>query len=216
MDNCQTYGEKAVKLLIFDMGGVIIRDFGVVDKMASLLGIPLEDLKSEYRHYDFPLMDGVVSEESFLGHLEQVFHIEISGNPLKTLFTPVLNMPVVNLIGKLRSTHPELRIVCGSNTIDSHWSTLQFLHWTSLFDSCYASHLMGVSKPLPEFFIRILDSEHVKPEEAVFVDDYEENLIGASHVGITAIQYFTPKSEDVFDETSLDCALASQLEAMLK
>lgn len=216
MSNCKKEERNKVKLLIFDMGGVMIRDFAVIDKMASLLGIPLDELKLEYSHYDFPLMDGVVGERTFLDHLEDVFHVRIVDNPLKSLFTPVLNMPVVNLMKKIRSEHPDVKIVCGSNTIDSHWSTLQFLHWTSLFDSCYASHLMGVSKPLPEFFIRILDSEHVKPEEAVFVDDYEENLIGASHVGITAIQYFTPKSEYVFDETSLDCALASQLEAMLK
>ena len=216
MSNCKKVERNKVKLLIFDMGGVMIRDFAVVDKMASLLGIPLEDLKSEYRHYDFPLMDGVVSEESFLGHLEQVFHIEISGNPLKTLFTPVLNMPVVNLIGKLRSTHPELRIVCGSNTIDSHWSHLQVLHWTQFFDTCYASHLMGVSKPLPEFFHRILRSEKVSPEEAVFIDDYEENINGARRAGLNAIQYFTPDSKDCTDFACMDLILAPQLEAVLK
>ena len=58
-----------------------------------------------------------------------------------------------------------------------------------LFDAIYASNKMGVSKPHRDFYRYILMSEGVKPEDAVFIDDTEENVISADKLGIYSIWF---------------------------
>jgi len=53
---------------------------------------------------------------------------------------------------------------------------------------------MGISKPNPDFYRYILKEEGVKPEEAVFVDDTEENIIAARNIGIKSILFKAPHS----------------------
>ena len=48
---------------------------------------------------------------------------------------------------------------------------------------------MGISKPNPDFYWHILRSEGVKPEEAVFIDDTEENVLSAQKIGINSILF---------------------------
>lgn len=48
---------------------------------------------------------------------------------------------------------------------------------------------MKERKPDPEFFERILTAEGLAPEEAVFIDDLEENIRGAERVGIRSIHF---------------------------
>jgi len=58
-----------------------------------------------------------------------------------------------------------------------------------IFDAVYASNRIGRSKPGPDFYSYILEVEEYEPGQAVFVDDSEENVIGAKNVGLTAIQF---------------------------
>jgi len=58
-----------------------------------------------------------------------------------------------------------------------------------VFHRVYASHLMGVAKPDPEFFRRILREESWRPEEVTFVDDMAKNVEAAAGLGIHAILY---------------------------
>jgi FMN phosphatase YigB (HAD superfamily) len=192
-----------MKLAIFDMGGVVIRDFAVDRKMASLLGVDYEDFMVEYRHYDFPLMDGTVSEGQFYSHLEHVFGLKVPGNPFGDLFRPILNAPIVQLMSKMRSAMPDAAIVCGSNTIKSHWDYLEQKGWLRLFDRAYASHLLGVSKPQRAFFETIVKSEGVKMSDAVFIDDYQENIDGARRCGLEAVLYRPGFESDLSSELGL-------------
>ena len=58
-----------------------------------------------------------------------------------------------------------------------------------LFDAVYASNKMGMSKPHQDFYRYILSSEGVKPEDVVFIDDSEENVISAEKLGIHTIWF---------------------------
>lgn len=55
----------------------------------------------------------------------------------------------------------------------------------SFFSSCY----VGLRKPDPKIYQLALDVLRVKPEEAVFIDDREENAKAAAALGIQAIRY---------------------------
>jgi len=53
----------------------------------------------------------------------------------------------------------------------------------------YASHLMGVSKPEPDFWLRILEAEGRTAEQAFFVDDFAENVDAARRLGIRSHRF---------------------------
>jgi putative hydrolase of the HAD superfamily len=57
------------------------------------------------------------------------------------------------------------------------------------FDNCYYSHKIGFKKPNLDSFEYVLKSAGFKPEETVFIDDSEENVLAASKLGIIPFHY---------------------------
>jgi putative hydrolase of the HAD superfamily len=53
---------------------------------------------------------------------------------------------------------------------------------------------MGISKPDPDFYRYILKKEGIKPENTVFIDDSEENVLSAQKIGINSILFTDPDS----------------------
>lgn len=81
-----------------------------------------------------------------------------------------------------------------SNTYDGHvdW-LLDNVPELLSFDSVIFSNVIGYAKPGPEIFKIALAQLDVKPEDAIFVDDIEENVRGAERVGIKGIHHTTWK-----------------------
>ncbi|MEK3903274.1 HAD family hydrolase [Paenibacillus sp. FSL R7-0179] len=55
------------------------------------------------------------------------------------------------------------------------------------FDNMTLSFELGESKPNPGMFSHALDAMHLPATETVFIDDYEQNLEGATALGIQAV-----------------------------
>jgi epoxide hydrolase-like predicted phosphatase len=60
------------------------------------------------------------------------------------------------------------------------------------FDSITLSCEEGVMKPDPRIFQVALGRAGVKPEEALFVDDFIENVEGARAVGMSVVHFSDP------------------------
>uniref|UniRef100_A0A7C1FIE4 Hydrolase n=1 Tax=Caldilinea aerophila TaxID=133453 RepID=A0A7C1FIE4_9CHLR len=61
---------------------------------------------------------------------------------------------------------------------------------TDAFDLLVGSAYEGILKPAPEiFFLRTLERLERQPEEAIFIDDFAQNVAGARAVGMFAVQY---------------------------
>jgi epoxide hydrolase-like predicted phosphatase len=70
------------------------------------------------------------------------------------------------------------------------------------------SHEVGVSKPDPRIYRLACERLAVAPEDTIFLDDVEENVEGASAVGIRAI-LFTDTRQAIADvEAVLSAAVA--------
>jgi HAD superfamily hydrolase (TIGR01509 family) len=59
-------------------------------------------------------------------------------------------------------------------------------HLAERFETVLASHHLGVRKPDPAFYERLLAVEGLAPSQVVFVDDREVNVEAAREVGIAA------------------------------
>ena len=58
-----------------------------------------------------------------------------------------------------------------------------------LVDGGIYSYDVGYRKPEKEIYHIACDSAEVNPENSIFIDDLEENIIGANKVGIKGIHY---------------------------
>jgi 2-haloacid dehalogenase len=61
-----------------------------------------------------------------------------------------------------------------------------FLNW---FDGIVVSGTEKMRKPVPAFYQLLLDRYHVKPEEALFIDDNLRNVLAAEKLGIRSIHF---------------------------
>ena len=174
-------------LFIFDMGNVVVRNVHMLGKISRRLGLDKEELRSDYRNYDFAMMDGTLPVEAYWEHVRTKFGITVEGNPFAKDFTPHFNEEVVNLIKALRSEGK--RVVCGSNTFAPHWDILERMGALALFDKSYASHEMGISKPARQFFEHVLAKEKAEAEKTYYIDDYEENIVQAATLGLKCLLY---------------------------
>lgn len=105
-------------------------------------------------------------------------------------------------IGALRSAGH--RIVCASNTFEPHWSIIKKRGLDAVFDKCYLSHEMGLTKPSAAFFRHIMKSEDVQPEEMMFIDDMKENIDAAKQLGIRTLWYHAGGDDSVL-MTNFSC-----------
>ena len=174
------------KLYIFDMGGVLCRDFNDIPVISNYLGITEENF-FVYAGENFrELLDGKINSNEFWVRFSLRYGKKIDEELFGKFFNPGIIQGTKDIIEQLRNNS---RVVCGTNTIDSHYYYLLNQGDYDIFDEVYASNLMGISKPDPDFYRYILKKEEIKPENTVFVDDTEENIISAQKIGINSILF---------------------------
>lgn len=182
-----------IELCIFDMGGVVCRNFDIGPKAAEALGMPL----GAFRAYAAPMMDafmrGELGAAEFWKRFEDATGARVKEDYWTTLFRPALDIPTVELAREL-AAGGRTRVVCGTNTIPAHYAVHERLGQYGCFARVYASHLMGVAKPHGDFWRRILREEGVGADRVFFVDDNPENVEAARRLGIESRFYVSAES----------------------
>jgi len=174
------------KLYIFDMGGVLCCDFNDIPVISNYLGITEENFFIYSGENFRKLLDGKINSNEFWVRFSLKYGKKVKEELFGKFFNPGIIQGTKNIIEQLKSSS---RVVCGTNTIDSHYYYLLNQGSYEIFDEVYASTLMGISKPDPDFYWYILNQEKIKPENTVFVDDTEENIISAEKIGISSILF---------------------------
>jgi glucose-1-phosphatase len=169
-----------IDLFVFDLGGVLVNNFDVIPEAARRLGMTEAEFRSQARVDMESYMSGRMDANAFWDRFAARTGIRAPENYWATLFQPVRDPEVEALV---RALKPFGRVVCGTNTIDVHYDALASAGCYDAFDAVYASHRMGVSKPDPGFWRRILESEEKPAGRAFFTDDMEENIQVARGLG---------------------------------
>jgi putative hydrolase of the HAD superfamily len=173
--------------LIFDMGGVLSLAPDIAPAMAETMRVPLEPLRGFTRAHIDALTTGAESTAEFWRALNGHFGTDQQEDLLVTLFRPVIDAKVEQLIRDLKAAGR--RVVCGTNTFEGHYGAHVRNGDYGVFDAVYASHLMGVAKPSAKFFEYILVREGWQPEDTFFIDDARENVDAAARLGIRSFLY---------------------------
>ena len=191
-------------LFIFDMGGVVTNTF-LLTQLYKKLNITTEDffkLCSSGEQDIWNLFQtGKINPQQFWTQFnervaaskdEKYKNVPVVENDLFRLyFHPSKNPETVELIQQLKKKH---RVVCGTNTIDSHWENHMERGDYAFFNQTYASNKIGCAKPDPHFFELILEAEQAAAEDTFFTDDRADNVSAAASLGIHA-ELFTSAAE---------------------
>lgn len=184
-------------LFIFDMGGVVTNTANLAERISKELNISKEtfqnisgmDIDSKDSLFA-RLSNGQISAKTFWEEFSKKSGCKILTDYWHVFFHADYIQGTVDIINSLKKKN---RVVCGTNTIESHYLNHLERGDYSIFDQTYASNILGYSKPDLAFWKIILLSENVKPEEAFFIDDRIDNCEAAKSLGINTHHFVSPE-----------------------
>lgn len=195
-----------IRNIIFDLGGVLLEiDFALTGKAFEKLGV--HDFLSLYNQYhadtffsDFE--KGKVPDEAFFNHIRQICDCHhLSNEQIRDAWNALLIRFPEERVEWLFKIAKKYRIFLFSNTNSIHyqWFVAAFEKQTGkAFNDCfikaYYSHEMGLRKPDAASYRFILDEQHLLPNETLFIDDTEKNVIAARALGLSAIHLVKPQT----------------------
>jgi putative hydrolase of the HAD superfamily len=103
---------------------------------------------------------------------------------------------VIELIEKLKSEGLRLSIL--SNMFPYQAKIIKEMNGCSLFDDLFFSCEKGLKKPDLEFYELAIREMNVRPQECLFIDDKEENLLPAEKLGMKTV--LAKKQEQVVED----------------
>ncbi|MCY1721022.1 HAD family phosphatase [Prolixibacteraceae bacterium Z1-6] len=188
-----------IKNIIFDLGNVLLNlDFDASIKAFQKLGSDGEvlDHKNAYSHpvfYNFEV--GKISPAEFRTGIRRILNRpDISDETIdRAWYAMILDIPAKR-VKVLQELDKKYNIYLFSNTNQIHIDNLlqEFkaehgIDFPSLFKGVYYSHEIHDRKPELSSFKKVIELSGVKPEETLFVDDLEKNIIGAEQAGLKTL-----------------------------
>lgn len=183
-----------IKAVIFDMGGVILRsdDRKPRQELAKKYGLSAEEL--EEMVFDSPSAKvATVGQISEREHWKEVFaSLKVSPEDEQAFQDAFWAGDSCDegLIQFLRDFRPHIKTGLLSNAWSGAREMLTHKYKViDAFDTSIFSFEVGMAKPDPAIYHYILDLMQVKPEEAIFLDDFERNILAANQVGIHGVRF---------------------------
>ncbi len=196
-----------IKTVIWDMGGVFLRseDWTPRKELTSQYGMTLETM------HDF-VFNSESGKLAMLGKIDEETHwhnlggqLRISDETLKDFRDQFWGGDKVDyeLIDFIRS----LKLNYTTGLLSNAWTGARHVLTKSkpcidAFHIAVFSCEIGMAKPDPAIYKYILRLASTKPEEAIFVDDFIENIEAANQLGIHGILFKNAK-QAINDVTTL-------------
>jgi len=195
-----------IKGVIFDVGGVLLRthDQGGRRKWETRLGLKPGELARL-------VFDSELGRSAQLGQasLEEVWAwvgTRLSLNPAQLTILKRDFWAGDRLDRELCDYIRELRLRFRTGMLSNSWARdgwamAQKLGFADCFDVFVTSAEIGVMKPNPRIYHVALQRLGISPPEAIFVDDFVENVEAARRLGMQAIHFVDPlQARDELDE----------------
>lgn len=185
-----------IKSLFSDFGGVLMRTRTAGSRRALERRLNVAPLTLEDRVFSCEMsqraMRGEISEAALWQYLESDLNMARYGLTWQEFQRQFFIEDFLDedLMGFLRGLRPALKIGLISNA----WSGLRdVLHTTvpiaDAFDTLLISAEEKIMKPDPRIFHAALERLGVQPQEAIFLDDFSENIEGARAVGLIGVPF---------------------------
>ena len=176
------------KTIVFDLGGVVFfldgSSYKGREKMADSLGLDKEKLHKIWFEKKDLLVTGKMDEEEFLKEIVKISEKPISLEDIKIKIREnnIVNEEMLSLLRKLK----ENNLLVALNNEIKEWNEYRISKFklNDYFESIISSCDVGVAKPDIKIYEILLDKLKKSPEDVIFIDNREENLIPAEKLGI--------------------------------
>jgi putative hydrolase of the HAD superfamily len=144
------------------------------------------------------LEKGSITEDYFRNSIRKITGLNMSDDKLDYTWNQIIGDYPPHRIELLKNIQNNYKTYILSNTNSIHYRKYiqQFkeesrFDFVSLFSNTYWSFQFGKRKPDPDPFYHLLNTENIKPEETLFIDDSIQNIIVARKLNILAF-HLTP------------------------
>jgi putative hydrolase of the HAD superfamily len=180
--------------IVFDLGGVVFNW-----QPETIIKSVFEDLetrnlvrKEVFEHPDWVELDrGTISLEQAIDRGATrtglpLHDIERLLNAVPRFLTPIEQ--TIELIRQLRNTTNRLFVLSNMHLASIAYLEKQFKIW-EMFEGVVISSRIQKVKPESQIYEHLLNLYQLKPDETIFIDDMQENLLAASSMGIQTIRF---------------------------
>ncbi len=187
-------GQSEIKAVIFDVGGVLLRteDQTSRDILSKKYGVTRDELSRLVFDTDISNKStiGELEEEAVWNHVAEHFGMnEKEKEEFKKAFWEGDSLDK-QLLEYVRSLRGKYRVGLLSNAWSGARASLEGKYkFMDAFDVIVFSSEVGLAKPDAAIYQLVLERLGVEPREAVFVDDFSENVEAARASGLHAIQF---------------------------
>jgi epoxide hydrolase-like predicted phosphatase len=187
----------SIRAVFFDLGGVIMRTEYQVPRQHLA-----ERLNMEYEDIVRIVFDSPSGKQASVGALTAAQHwdavlkrLRLPRTELGTVRDEFFGGDIIDL--EILATLRDLRSSHFVGLISNAWDDLREYIIAQKFDDAFEhmviSAEVGVAKPDAKIYQIALEQAGVSPEEAVFVDDFIENIRGCQKLGMHGIHFRSPK-----------------------
>lgn len=195
-----------IKTIIFDLGGVLVD----LDPNVSILGFKELGLLNAHEYLNAYLQKGIflemeegkLREEEFYDKFRElsvnknITNEQIAEAWCRQLLS--LSEYKLDLLLELRKKY-KVFLLSNTNRVvaayySQHFFTKQGLTIDDYFDQLYVSYKIGCVKPYRGIFEYLIADSGINPQEALFLDDSEKNIITAKELGFQT--YLVRPQED--------------------
>jgi len=188
-----------IKHIIFDLGGVLLNlDYKLTEQAFIDAGVAnFGQLYSQLQQSD--LFDrwetGKMGREEFISSMQKASSVPLTEQQVLHAWNAMLlDFPVrrLQILQQLRNYY-DLFLLSNTNEIHEEFfnNTLMTDHGIPnigvFFDKVYMSHRVGLRKPMPEIFLRVLEDNGLKAAETLFIEDSPQHIEAAKKLGIQTI-----------------------------
>ncbi len=187
-----------IRNIIFDLGGVLLHiNPSLTLEAFRELGMPFLP-KEEGRGFQHPVFidmeQGHISNDDFRKGINDLLPKPVSNNQIDLAWNAMLLSFDTERIEYLKELRQNYRIFLFSNTNEIHAHCFQNIFFgqyqhslPELFEQVYYSHDLGLRKPKPEAFAKVLRLAKINAEETLFIDDLEENCKASESIGMRSL-----------------------------
>ena len=178
---------RPIKALLMDADGVVQYPRpGWLREMARVGGPGFFRAATKVERHS---LTGEVDLRPLIEELLQVRELDIGFEDVLEIWCRIdPDERMLALVDQVRATGVVTALATNQQSYRGSWM-LANLPYELSFDVQFHSWQVGLAKPDPEFFTHIVNSLGLEPDEAVFVDDMHENVMGARAAGLHAVHF---------------------------
>ena len=178
------------KVILFDLGGVLVRLTGVGTMQEWTPGnLSERDLWEKWILSDAvrAFEGGRIGPDEFSESVVAEFDLTVTPDVFREAFDTWIDGLFDGVEDMLNELRPRFRLATMSNTNAIHWPKLSGdMRLGELVDTHFPSHQTGLLKPDPDAFENVIQMLGVQASEILFFDDNQLNVDAARTSGLQA------------------------------